>query len=56
MGDVPGRQQPGTGELNYRNIFKAIDETGYTGFVTFECGRTVSAEQVSADMLELLNW
>lgn len=56
VGDVPGRQQPGTGELNYRNIFKAIDETGYTGFVTFECGRTVSAEQVSADMLELLNW
>ncbi len=56
VGDVPGRNQPGTGELNYRNIFKAIDETGYDGFVTFECGRTVSAEQVSRDMLELLNW
>ncbi len=56
VGDVPGRNQPGTGELNYRNIFKAIDATGYEGFVTFECGRTVSAEQVSADMLELLNW
>ncbi|MBQ5973462.1 MAG: TIM barrel protein [Oscillospiraceae bacterium] len=56
VGDVPGRNQPGTGELNYRNIFKAIDETGYTGYVTFECGCTVSPEQVSRDMLELLNW
>ncbi len=34
--DVPGRHEPGTGELNYRNIFKAIKETGYTGFVGFE--------------------
>lgn len=55
VGDVPGRQQPGTGELNYRNIFKAINDIGYEGFVTFECGRTVSAEQVSADMLALLD-
>lgn len=55
-GDVPGRNQPGTGELNYRNIFKAIAEAGYEGFVTFECGRTVDAATVSRDMLALLNW
>jgi len=36
--DVPGRHQPGTGEINYRNVFKAIYELGdrYTGYVTAE--------------------
>lgn len=53
-GDVPGRQEPGTGELNYRNIFKAIAETGYDGFVTFECGRSVDADTVCRNMLALL--
>jgi hydroxypyruvate isomerase len=26
LGDVPGRQWPGTGEMNYRNIFAFIRE------------------------------
>lgn len=26
IGDVPGRKEPGTGELNYRNIFKHIHD------------------------------
>ncbi len=34
--DVPGRCEPGTGELNYRKIFSAIKNTGYTGFTGFE--------------------
>ena len=34
--DVPGRCEPGTGELNYRRIFSAIRDTGYTGFIGFE--------------------
>ncbi|MEK7753621.1 MAG: TIM barrel protein [Acidobacteriota bacterium] len=36
--DVPGRHQPGTGEINYRNVFKTIYDLGdrYTGFVTAE--------------------
>src|SRR6516164_9708609 len=28
VGDVPGRHQPGTGEINYRNVFKAIYDQG----------------------------
>jgi hydroxypyruvate isomerase len=27
-GDNPGRKEPGTGEINYRNVFKAIAERG----------------------------
>ena len=35
-GDVPGRHEPGTGEINYANVFKKIDELGYGGFVGLE--------------------
>ncbi len=31
VADNPGRKQPGTGEINYENIFKAIDESGFCG-------------------------
>ena len=53
--DVPGRFEPGTGELNYRNIFSAIKETGYTGFIGFEllpAGNSSSAiEAIKASMV-----
>lgn len=38
VADNPGRLEPGTGELNYTNIFNAIAATGYNGFVALECG------------------
>lgn len=40
MADVPGRHQPLTGELNYKNIFAAIADTGYSGFVGMEFAPT----------------
>lgn len=36
VADVPGRHEPGTGELHYVNILDALDETGYDGYVGFE--------------------
>ena len=36
VADVPGRFEPGTGELNYTNIFRRIDATSYQGFVGLE--------------------
>jgi hydroxypyruvate isomerase len=38
IADNPGRHQPGTGELNYLNILRAIQATGFDGFVGLECG------------------
>jgi hydroxypyruvate isomerase len=38
IGDVPGRKEPGTGETNYANIFKALREEGYADFVGMEHG------------------
>ena len=56
-GDNPGRKEPGTGELNYRNIFKAISETGYKDFVALECGHsTKNYEDTLKATLECLNW
>lgn len=34
--DVPGRHQPGTGEINYGPIFAALDAAGYDGWVGAE--------------------
>jgi len=40
VADNPGRKEPGSGELNYTNIFKAIGKTRYKGFVALECGHS----------------
>ena len=37
IADVPGRNQPGTGELNYNFIFKEIKKLKYDGHIGLEC-------------------
>lgn len=34
--DVPGRHEPGTGEINFGSVFKALDELAYEGWVGAE--------------------
>ena len=36
VGDVPGRHEPGTGEIDHRNVFRAIRESGFREFVAME--------------------
>jgi hydroxypyruvate isomerase len=38
VGDVPGRHEPGTGEIHYGNVFHAIREAGFRDFVAMEYG------------------
>jgi hydroxypyruvate isomerase len=38
VGDNPGRNEPGTGEINYRNVFKHIHGKGFIGVVGMEHG------------------
>ncbi len=38
IGDNPGRKEPTTGEINYRNVFKYIHERGYTDILGMEHG------------------
>jgi len=40
IGDNPGRNEPTTGEMNYRNIFKHISEKGYKGILGMEHGNS----------------
>jgi len=37
-GDVPGRKEPGTGEIRYSQVFRRIYELGYQGVVGMEHG------------------
>lgn len=54
--DNPGRHEPGTGELNYTNIFKAIAATNYDGFVAVEFGPTSTADKALEAVAACLNW
>jgi len=36
LADNPGRHEPGTGEINFPNLFRFIDEAGYKGWIGCE--------------------
>jgi hydroxypyruvate isomerase len=40
LGDNPGRNEPTSGEINYKNIFKHIHKKGYTGVLCMEHGKS----------------
>jgi hydroxypyruvate isomerase len=40
VGDNPGRKEPGSGEMNYRNLFRHIVQKGYTGMFGMEHGNS----------------
>ncbi|MCI1641601.1 MAG: TIM barrel protein [Actinomyces sp.] len=44
IADAPGRCEPGTGEINYRNVAKALKAMGYTGVVAMEAFASESSE------------
>ncbi|MBM4187491.1 MAG: TIM barrel protein [Gemmatimonadetes bacterium] len=41
IGDNPGRDEPGTGEINYRNVFRHIASKGYQGILGMEHGNSL---------------
>jgi hydroxypyruvate isomerase len=36
IADVPGRHEPGTGEIDYRNIYRTLAQLKYDKFITME--------------------
>jgi hydroxypyruvate isomerase len=53
VADVPGRHEPGTGEINYANIFRKLGELGYDRYVAMEFkpqGETISALRGAREM------
>lgn len=62
IGDNPGRKEPGTGEVNYRNLFRHIRQKGYDGVFGMEHGNSKPGREgeqavidayVAADTFEL---
>lgn len=45
VGDNPGRKEPGTGEINYRNVFKRLHQKGYKGVVGMEHGKASNTKE-----------
>jgi hydroxypyruvate isomerase len=48
VADVPGRCEPGTGEINYPAIARALEELGYRGTVGLEAWASGDSEQALA--------
>jgi len=45
LGDSPGRNEPTTGEINFKNIFKHIYEKGYDGTLCCEHGKSIKGKE-----------
>jgi len=45
LGDTPGRREPGTGEINYKNIFRHIYRKGYDGVLCMEHGKSKKGKE-----------
>jgi hydroxypyruvate isomerase len=55
VADVPGRHAPGTGEINYANIFRTLAKLDYKGYVAMEFkaqGDTVSELKAARELAE----
>lgn len=53
VADVPGRHEPGSGEINYANVFRAIASSGYQGFVGLEFKPSRNADETLKEVLRL---
>jgi hydroxypyruvate isomerase len=58
VADVPGRHQPGTGEINFANIFRKLAQLNYTGYTAMEFLPQADpvAELAEARGLALRSW
>jgi hydroxypyruvate isomerase len=51
VADVPGRHEPGTGEINYARVFAHLEKVGYAGCIGYELfPKTTTANAVKAIM------
>lgn len=52
IGDNPGRKEPTTGEMNYRNIFRHVHGKGFTGVLGMEHGNAKPGLEGEKALLE----
>jgi hydroxypyruvate isomerase len=45
IGDNPGRNEPTSGEINYKNVFKYIHSRGFNGVLGMEHGNSIEGKE-----------
>lgn len=56
VGDNPGRKEPTTGEINYRNVFKHIHNKGYQGIIGMEHGNSKPGREGERAVIDAYLW
>jgi hydroxypyruvate isomerase len=56
IGDNPGRNEPTTGEINYRNVFAHIHSKGYTGILGMEHGNSRPGKEGERALIDAYRW
>ena len=52
IGDNPGRKEPTTGEINYKNVFQHIHDKGYTDILGMEHGNFYPGEEGEMKLIQ----
>jgi len=52
IGDTPGRKEPTTGEINYKNVFKYIYKRNYQGVLCMEHGISGAGKEGEARLIQ----
>jgi hydroxypyruvate isomerase len=53
IADVPGRHEPGTGEINFANVMKTLDALKYNGIIGFELTPAENSEKAVRSIKQL---
>jgi hydroxypyruvate isomerase len=56
IGDNPGRNEPTTGEINYRKIFQHLHQKGYQGVLGMEHGNSKRGKAGEQAVIEAYRW
>lgn len=56
LADNPGRNEPGTGEINYRRVFQELEQLGYKDYVGCECTPSGDPVEAAKRMVEFDRW
>ncbi len=56
IGDNPGRKEPTSGEINYKNIFKYLYDKGYKGILGMEHGNSLPGAEGEQTLIKAYQW
>lgn len=56
IGDNPGRNEPLSGEINYRSVFRHIQEKGFTGVLGMEHGNSQGGKEGERKVIDAYKW